>query len=79
MRFYVINDWKAILCIFLDPLPLSTLHVQVRISIYKDGRQVVWTDFDGLESNDENWIAKDRIIESSFSDVHIDKLFCKFK
>ena len=73
------NDWKAILCMFLDPMPISTFPVQVRISIYKDGRQVAWTEFDGLGSDNENWIAKDRIIKSSYSDVHIDKTFCQFR
>ena len=54
-------------------------YLQVRISMYKNDRPVAWVEFDGLGSDNDNWMSNNRIMKSTFSDIHIQKRFCQVK
>ncbi|XP_014679365.1 PREDICTED: uncharacterized protein LOC106819231 [Priapulus caudatus] len=47
----------------------TILTSQVKVSLLTADEEVVFVDFNGVDSNKVNWFSQDRIMRSSFSDL----------
>nr|KAG5688311.1 hypothetical protein BaRGS_009943 [Batillaria attramentaria] len=52
----------------LDVWP-STVIDKVRVSWYKEGEEQAYIEFDGKDSTYLNWFSKDKVVNSSFTDL----------
>lgn len=43
--------------------------MQIRVSIYKNGQEKAWIEFNSIGANQNNWFDPSRIIASSYTDI----------
>ena len=44
-------------------------YVKVKVSVYKDNTEVAYFLFHGTESNKTNWFSRDRLLDTSYTDL----------
>ena len=56
----------------------SNVSFQVRYSLYNNGLEVAFIEFNGTGSNIEDWFSNGRILEASWSDLDTSTTFNYF-
>jgi hypothetical protein len=49
---------------------MNHLLFQIRVSIYKNGLEKAWVEFNAIGANQNNWFDPSRIIASSYTDIN---------